>query len=233
MSNQVQVVTNVNIQGVAFADYDTAVFSMSALTHGKTSEAAKEDLKEKVIKLNEALDFLKKDGLVYVKDTYKTNSSIQQEWAWNEKKSKNIKTGFSASYSVSFHTENMDLVNKVYDILTSLEDVQVNSPSFKLKNLDELHKEGLKDAFAKAKVRLSQECQVLGIDESSLKIHSWNVNYSDNELARRTSAGVMRAMSAVGESYSASASNQHDTLNLNPGKSTVNVNLSLQYTKQQ
>jgi uncharacterized protein YggE len=229
MSHESDVVaTNVRAVGVALADYDVAVFSMSVNAEGKTAVEAKETLKERSAKLSAVLDKLVAEGLVITSDTLKANSSVHQTQAYNNKKNKYEITGFSATYAVTFHTSSMDMVSKVYDALSSLEHIQLAAPAFKLSKLENLHKEALKDAFVKAEERFGMECEVLGLLPSNFKIHSWNVRYSENELARRTASraggGAPIAVAAVAQS---AGDLDDEGLELVAGKATILVTLDV------
>lgn len=236
--------TTVAAQGQAEAPHNLAHFSLTLKDEGSTVPVAKARLKKQVEALNAALISMKTNlSLEFVKNSLRTSSNVQQKWEYNQKKRENEFTGYQATYSVSFTVDDLDKVSEVYDVLTNLDKVQVNHPSFSLKNRDRLNKKALKRAFENVQARFEEECNVMGLRIDDFEVGTWEVTYSDSQRSDRVAKGV-RAFAAgapIGAAMEESASfgaagggaDDEDTLlEITPGNATVTVNLEVGYIRR-
>jgi uncharacterized protein YggE len=242
--------TTVAAKGQAEAPHNLAHFHLVLKDEGATVPSAKARLKKQVETLNIALSDMKVEiGLKFVKNSFRTNSNVQQKWEYNQKTRENDFRGFEASYTVSFTIDDLDKVSEIYDALTNLDKVQVSHPWFSLKTLDRLNKKALKRAFDNVQLRFEEECTVMGLTASDFEVGTWEVNYSDSQRsesvganARRSAMGggrpaAVAAMAMGGEIESASgplgdADGEDTLLEINPGNATVTVNLEVGYIRR-
>lgn len=225
MTNTQFAVSQSRANGVAMADYDVAVFQVTVTERGKNAVLAKESLKESIAKVLDVITALKEKGLTFRDDSYKTSSSVQPHTIYDSKKSEWKMSGQKAVWGVTFQTANMDLVNDVYDELTSVEltEIYVAPPAFKVIKIDDLQKSALEDAWAKVKDQFAAECRVFGLAVSDYEVYTWNIHYDNNE-----SADPRRMMMA----QAAPMGGADESIDLNPGKSVINVNLTVNWAKK-
>jgi uncharacterized protein YggE len=191
MSDHNSIVTNVNVAGVALADYDLAQFTVVVQSEGKTGPEAKEKLGKAVHALDEMIRVLtEKDGVKIEAETRKGGTRTAPNRVWNDKKEKQETRGYTATYTLNFTVTNVDLVSVAHDRLSSLpiDGLAVEEPEFKVRNLDGLHKEALKNAFARASVRFANECDVLGKVHQNYEVSAWSVRYDESQGRRRDHA---------------------------------------------
>lgn len=233
--------TTISAQGEAKCDFNLAGFSVSLESIKDTVPLAKADLKKKVEEFKTALDGLKtKLGFEVVKNSVRSSSSVQAHYEYI--KNTNVLKGQRATYSYSFQIDDLELVSKVYDALTSLKEVRTGSPSYSIKDStrERLNKKALKHAFEKVTDRLETECNVLGLSPSDFEVYSWETNYSDSRRSDRVAAAApRRAMALAVQSYDSVESamggggyDEDDSLELVAGQATVYVNLEVGYARK-
>jgi uncharacterized protein YggE len=229
--------TTVAAQGEAETNFNLARFSVTLSALKPTVPESKLQLKEKVNTLMDAITKMQTDlDLKFVKNSVRASSNVQEKHEW-VKQTQEFR-GYEATYTYSFQIDDMDKINQVYDVLTSLPQVKVASPAFGLKNRDKLNKKALKHAFEKVQDRFEAECTVLGLSTSDFEIASWEVRYSDSQRSQRVSAATVSAarslsaapmMSALG-----GAADEADSspLDLVTGLASVTVNLEIGYARK-
>ena len=207
--------TTVSAHGEAEAPYTVAGFSIVLSDVATTVPVAKAKLKKQVETLNQALDSMKtKFNLEYIKNSVRKTSNVQEQYEYRSSRQEFI--GYEVTYRFSFQIEELDKVNDIYDLLTSLKDVRVTSPTFGLKpkEREKLNKKAVKNAAVKVTERFETECNVLGLNSSDFEIVSWEVTYSDSQRNNR----IAHAM--------------HARIDLEAGLASVVVNLEIGYAKR-
>jgi uncharacterized protein YggE len=229
--------TTVAARGLAEAPYTIANFSLSLTAKGKTVPAAKEVLKKQIETLNVAVaDMKTKLDIEFVKNSVRTSSSVREDWEYRG--NKNHMVGYDVTYNFSFQIDDLDRVNEVFDVLTSLEEVRVANPHFGLKpaQRERLSKKALKNAFAKAYERFETECEVLGLNVADFEIASWEATYHDSQRGERVArAASARAYSNSLESHAmvaSAAGGGGGEIDLVSGLAEVNVNLEVGYARK-
>jgi uncharacterized protein YggE len=232
--------TTVAAKGLAEAPYTVANFSVSLSAKGTTVPTAKARLKSQIEELNTALiDMQSKLTLEFVKNSIHTHSQVQEDWEYN--KNKNEMIGYIVTYNVSFQIEELDKVNQVFDVLTSLNNVRVANPTFGLKpsQRERLSKKALKNAFAKAKERFETECTILGLSAVDFEISNWEVTYHDSQRGERVAKHMAARMTsnsyaegAVAAAASPLGGGGMDEIDLVSGLAEVVVNLEVGYAKR-
>lgn len=233
--------TTIAAQGEAKADFNLARFTVSLEATRDSVPAAKADLKKKVEQFKEALENLKtKLDLTFVKNSITSSSNVGEQWNYNVNPRTII--GYTATYTYSFQIDDLDQVSKVYDALTSLNQVRVGSPVFSIneKTREKLNKKALKHAFEKVTDRLATECGVLGLNTTDFEVYSWETSYSDSRRSDRVAAGARRAMAYSSDGLESAAAapigvamvDEDDELELVAGQATVTVNLEVGYARK-
>lgn len=233
--------TTVAARGSAEAPYTIANFSISFFSKGNTVPIAKARVKSQIEKLNGALLNIKEQlSLEFVKNSVHTHSQVQENWEYNN--NKRTMFGYVLTYSLSFQIEDLDKVNQVFDILTSLPESSVSNPTFGLKQLqrEKLSKKALKNAFDKACERFETECKVLGLDVSDFEISNWEATYHDSQrsdrvAARATSNATYESASlatAGGAGPVGATGSAMDAIDLVSGLAEVAVNIEIGYSKK-
>jgi len=232
--------TTVAARGLAEAPYTIANFSLSLNAKAKTVPSAKEKLKTQIESLNVALADIKKElKIEFVKNSVRTSSSVREDYEYRANKHELI--GYEVTYNLSFQTDELDKVNEIFDVLTSLDKVRVANPHFGLKpsQRERLSKKALKNAFAKAHERFETECEILGLSAADYEISNWEVTYHDSQRGER----VARAQSAraYGNAYFEGAvaaaapmggGGANGEIDLVSGLAEVNVNIEVGYARK-
>lgn len=232
MAEDKTVVSSVCVNGLAVADYDLVNFSLTTSADGATSAKAKDDLRKVVNDIQGCLDYLRlKEDVQVEPNRMKASMNVNVNYEWNAKKNRHEKKGFRAAYSLGFQTSAVDKASIILDALTTLDEVNVSQPSFKLRDLDELHKQGFKDAFERATARFNNECSTLGKNPDKFEVLNWSVRYSEQESGgRRVGATMLRAQAVpMSEAYGGVAP---DPISIESGKAEVYVTLTLNYGKK-
>jgi uncharacterized protein YggE len=247
--------TTVAAQGSAEAPYERAVFGLNLSGHSTSPTNAKRILAEAITELNQTLDGLKeKLSFEFVKNSLQTSSNVQpwHEWDGN----KQVFRGYQVYYGMSFEIDNLDLVSRVYDALTSLvsvgDDVKVSvgTPSFSItpRTRERLNKKALKKAWQNVEDRFETECDVLNLDPGAFEVATWETGYSDSRRSDRVSnrLGGVRAMAAgapamaLAQSASIESASFADAsdgggaplIEIQVGQATVTVNLEVGFARR-
>ena len=244
--------TTVAAQGIAETAYDHAGFGLSLSGLSTSPTAAKRILAEAITELNTTLDGLKSNlSFEYVKNSVQTSSSVQPHYEWENNTQKF--RGYQVYYGMYFEIDNLDLVSKVYDALTSLvsvgDDVKVsvNSPTFSItpRTRERLNKKALKKAWEKVEERFETECDVLGLDPTAFEVATWEVSYSDSRRSDRVSnrlGGAVAAAAPMARAASVesvveaaafdTAGGAAPIIEIQVGQATVTVNLEVGFARK-
>lgn len=215
------IVTSVNAQGTASADYDRATFSLIATKQAKTAASAKAAVEQVVAKIRKAIETFEKAGLQIDRGTLRANYSSTPHYTYVKEKARIV--GYQTSYSLAFTSPSLDMVSDVQDQLTELKDVIVNDVEFGIKDTEALKLQALEDAHGRATARFEAECKVLGKDPDNYEIVSWNVHYNDGagRIVRHFANSVIAAAAESAPSEMA----------IESGKADVHVTLSVSYAE--
>jgi uncharacterized protein YggE len=246
----VLIATTVAAIGEAETPYNLATFSLSIFREGETQVEAKEKLSLAVEEFQKVLDSLEADlAIKIVKGSLVATPQIQPNYVWDA----NVRVikGYHAYYNVRFDIANMNLVSTIYDSLSVIEGISLNSPHFSLKNPDKLNNKALSSAWKKVTERFASECKVLGLNPEDFIVASWETSYSDSvrtsnrrNAIRAASAGSIELAGDVLESAaseptigatmasSAPAKPKAPVLEIVVGKARVVVNLNVSYIRK-
>lgn len=219
------VVTTVEAKGTVKVDYDQAEFYLSFSEKAPMASAAKTKLKMNIDKFDAALAALKEKGLQIVEGSLKNSVYVNANRVWEHHRS--VTKGYVGYYSIRFTTENMEMVNEVYDTLCNLNinDMNLNTPQFKLKNADSVKKEALQKAWDRVKEMIQSECEVLGVNREALKVAGWEVGYNGYAANRRSVARSYEGYAVA----AAAASSGEEAIDINAGQADVTVSLTVDF----
>jgi hypothetical protein len=223
-------VTSISARGFVVADFDTATFSLSFNEFAPKAREAKTKLKKGVEKITTAIDSLKKKGLEIMATYYRSNISVQPHSVYNQTSHQWEVKGQKATYTVTFQTSTLEMVNEVYDVLSELDvnEYTVNSPTYSVRAEAALKQQALEDAWKVAQVLFANQCNVLGLDPKNYSVSTWQVNYGGNEhhgfaKGRNFTNGLAAGGAAPG--------GEDDAIELNAGRAVVDVVLTANYSK--
>lgn len=219
-----QSLTSVSALGVALADYDTAIFSLSVEGRGKSGPKAKDAARPAINALNAALKALEKEGVAIDRDALTTELSVNPETEYDRQNNRQKRVGYLATYALSFKTETVDRASEIFDRLSSIEGVQADSPDFRVKDAAALQKAAFADAKAKIDRRFADECEALGITASDCALASYQTRYDESESA---GARPMRAMAMA-----ASAAPDSAPVEIKAGKACIKVTVTATYDRK-
>lgn len=224
-----EIVTSIVAGGYVVAEYDTAHFSLSFSEYAPKAKAAKAKLKKGVDKVNEALDSLKEKGLKMVVGTYLTGPTVGPNYVYDRVKQINVLEGQKATYTVSFQTQSMELVNEVYDDLSDLDlnELTLQPPTYSIKAEAALKQQALEDAWRVAQVLFANQCGVLGLKTNNFTVATWSVNYSGDDYR----GGGKFRNSTVALAAGGGGGYDDDAIEINAGKAKVKVLLTVNYTR--
>lgn len=224
MSNKV---TTVSARGCVVTDFDTATFTLAFNEFAPKAKEAKLKLKKGSAKITAALDDLKKRGLEFLTNNYRSNVSVQPNYVYDRVNGTNRMEGQKATYSVTFQTPTLEMVNEAYDVLSELDvsEFTINSPTYSVRAEAQFKQQALEDAWKVAQVLFAHQCKTLGFDETKFSVDSWQVNYSG-----RDHGGFSK-----GANYTNGVSNMtlgdDDAIDLNAGRAIIDVVLTVDYVR--
>jgi uncharacterized protein len=222
-STDTDILTTVSVQGVAFAEFDSIGFSATTQGNGATAAEAKEALQVTVSKVKKVIEELKRLGLKIVDGSLAINYGVAPNLIFDNKNRRKT-DGYIATCDISFRTLNIKMASQIMDALTSIEEIQVESPDFKLDDVEELHREAFKDAVAKAQARFEDECDAFNLDSDDYAMKTYQTRYDESLSAGpRQHRAVMAASVGSGGDDSG--------IEIVAGKAVVRVNISVTYAK--
>lgn len=221
--------TSVSALGVALADYDTAIFSITVEGRGEDGPAAKEDARPAIDALNACLKDLESAGVSVNREELTADYSVGVEQEYDHDARRNKSIGYLASYTLSFRSESVDRASEVFDKLSSIEGCQVASPDFRVKDIQGLQKAAFTDAWAKVQKRFSDECEALGLKRGDYALATYQTRYDESESA---GPRPMRAMAAMASAESVGGGGP-PPVDIKAGKSTVKVTLTASFASKE
>lgn len=221
-------VTQIDAKGFVTADYDTATFFLSFSELAPKAKAAKDKLKVGVAQITKTLEALQAKGLTWGKTTFRTSVSVNPDYLYNNNTHVNELKGQKATYAVTFQTQNLELVNEAYDVLSELDlrEYNVSSPAYSVRTVADLKQQALSDAWVTAQTLFSNQCTVLRLDEGQYEVAGWQVNYNGGG-----SMGKGRNFTN-GIGAQAASFDSDDAIDLNSGRAVVEVLLSVSYVRK-
>jgi uncharacterized protein YggE len=168
-----------------------------------------------------------------VEDSLRVDRSTGVERHWNKTDETYEIVGYTATYTATWKTDTMEMVSDIYERFASLpvkdiHDFAVANPTFKVKDVNALHRAALTDAWEKSKALFQQETTILGIDPTSLEISAYQPHYDTSESDERNN---VRAFAAAGAPMrkTLGGGGEGETIQLTPGKAKIRVSLAVSY----
>lgn len=228
MSHQV---TSISARGFVVADFDTATFSLSFNEFAPKAREAKSKLKKGVEKITTAIEDLKKKGLNILVTHYRSNVQVQPHYVYDRNTGEHRLQGQKATYSVTFQTPTLEMVNEAYDVLSELDvnELAVNSPAYSVRAEADLKQQALEDAWKVAQTLFANQCKVLGQDPKNFSVDTWSVNYGGQDVhgfaKGRNFMNSTVAQAAGGGGY------DDEAIDLHMGRAVIDVVLSVGYVR--
>lgn len=221
-------VTTVSARGCVVTDFDTATFVLAFNEFAPKAKDAKLKLKKGAAKITAALDELKKKGLEFLTNNYRTNITVQPNYVYDRNNGTNRMEGQKATYSVTFQTPTLEMVSEAYDLLSELDvnEYTVNSPTYSVRAEAAFKQQALEDAWRVAQVLFANQCKTLGFEADKFSVDSWQVNYSG-----RDHGGFSKGANYTNSVMLGSDSGDDDTIELNAGRAIIDVILTVDYVR--
>lgn len=223
-------VTTVSAKGCVVTDFDTATFSLAFNEFAPKAKDAKLKLKKGAAQITAALEDLKKRGLEFLTNNYRTNITVQPNYVYDQASRENKLKGQKATYSVTFQTPTLEMVSEAYDLLSELEvnELSINSPTYSVRSESTFKQQALEDAWKVAQVLFAHQCKTLGFEADKFSVDSWQVNYSGYDhggfsKGRNYTNGIAASASLGGDS--------DDAIELNAGRAIIDVILTVDYVR--
>lgn len=225
-----KIVTTVAASGEAETAFDIAVFSVHLSANDAVAPAVRVRLRSKIDDLEAAIRNLVDNYQVSILEgTTKTVMNVNQAYNWDANNQRIVT--WTGAYSMTFQTDSMDKVNRIYEILGAVHEATVNSPSFLLKSKDALNKQALRNAWARVIDRFADECEVLGANPAEHEIASWEVTYEDTKRDNLGVGKLAKAAPALRAAQFVDDGPADEAINIEPGKAKVSVNLNVAFKK--
>lgn len=112
--------------------------------------------------------------------SHKASSEVDPDNEYNTKTGKHESNGYRYTHTVTFRINDVSKVNEVMDVLTSINDVKMDSPVFSIKSDNDLKTRAMELAFDLAKKNFAGQCKMAGIDHANFTLESWDIR-DDNQ----------------------------------------------------
>ena len=221
-------VTTVSAKGCVVTDFDTATFTLAFNEFAPKAKDAKLKLKKGTAKITAALDDLKKRGLEFLTNNYRSNVTVQPHYVYNRTTGENKMEGQKATYSVTFQTPTLEMVSEAYDLLSELDvnEFTIGSPTYSVRAQTKFKQQALEDAWKVAQAMFAHQCQVLGFDPANFSVGTWGVDYSGHDHGFAKTRNYTNSVMA-----SAAPGGDDDAIELNAGRAIIEVVLTVNYVR--
>ncbi len=162
---------NVTATGQVSAVFDRCTFRLKTSVLKPTTVKCKEAIRSKILEID---NVVKSFGFV-CSGSHKASSEIEPEKEYNSKTSKHEFNGYRYTHTCSFRINDVSKVNEVMDALTSINDVQMDSPLFSIKDDNNLKTQAMEIAFDLAKKNFAGQCKMAGVDYNAFILDSWDI----------------------------------------------------------
>jgi uncharacterized protein YggE len=162
---------NITAVGQVNAAFDRCTFRLKTSVLKPTTVECKKAIRSKILEIDSVV---KSFGFV-CSGSHKTSSEVDPEKEYNSKTGKHESTGYRYTHTCTFRINDVSKVNEVMDALTSINDVQMDSPVFSIKNDTDLKTQAMELAFNLAKKNFDGQCKMAGIDHGNFTLESWDI----------------------------------------------------------
>lgn len=225
----------VDAHGTATADYDRAMFSVTAEVVAPTMTAVKELLKKRAAAFKDVYHTIEKNlnhfhAVELDSATLSSSSTMGKHQVYNNKTSEYDHKGYKGVYTVSFEITTIDEASVVYDALTGLDGFDVQAPQFKLRRQEQLKRQALVNAHERLIERFKLECTTMGVNFDDYRVVSWRVDYGQNN---RGISPKGLASNYVAAAASIPAFDDGDHIEIQASKAVVTVYLTVTFAKKE
>lgn len=224
----------VDAHGIATADYDRVMFSVTAEVVAPTMTAVKEQLKKRAAAFKDVYYTIERKLNYFIaveldSATLSTSSALGKHQVFNHKTHEYDQKGYKGVYSASFEITTIDEASLVYDALTGLDGFDVQAPQFKLRNQEQLKRQALGNAHERLLERFKLECTTMGVSFDDYQVVSWRVDYGQagRGISPKAAASNYAAVAASGPAFEAG-----DHIEIQASKAVVTVYLTVTFAKK-
>ena len=215
-------VRNADATGVTTVPFDRVNFTATIRATRPTSGEAKTAIRPTIDALQTALTALKGSGTSFIEDRTKVDLNISKQTRYNHNTGSNEFVGYTATYTVTVQTEDVDRASLILDTLTNVEGAEIDAPDFRVDNVEQYFRAAFEDGFTRVQARFVNECEVLGKNPNDYQIKEWSARYDDSQ-----SAGPV-AMKATFESAAMTA--DAPPVEVKAGVATISARVTVSYT---
>lgn len=167
-------VTTVLGSGTADAAPERVQVGIVLRGEAETTVKAKEIAKAKMAELYEVIRRLDGAGVPIGETGLATNFSVTQRYARPDQS--NAKPTYEARFNATITSRATESAAQIFDALTTIEGAIVESPTFTISDTlrQTLRDTAFRAAVKAAKARFQFQCEVIGIDPSTLEIVNWH-----------------------------------------------------------
>lgn len=161
--------------GIAYGKFSAANYSLTIQGKGKTGPKAKAATRMIQDKLFRELETLQGNGITLVPGKTRSTLSVDKDYEHSSALGRFF-SGYTATFSITFRSRDLDRIAEIHDVLTSIEGAEVTSPQFIMdpEHKEELRRTAFEKAVKQAKQRFKEQCAVIGDDSSRYEITSWD-----------------------------------------------------------
>lgn len=211
-------ITSVTAVGRVNAVYDRCTFRIKTSVIKSTTLKCKESIIPKIREIDKVI----KDFGFVSPGSHKASSEVEPEKQYNSKTNRHESVGYRYTHIVTFRINDVSKVNDVMDALTSINDVEMDSPVFSIKNDNDLKTQAMQLGFDLAKKNFAGQCTMAGEDLSDYELVSWEVR--DGVSREFTKTSMPEVFSPLWEVDSMVAPEI-----IKPGAADVSVSVTLKY----
>lgn len=162
---------NVTAVGQVSGVFDRCTFKVKTFVQESNTFKCKEAITPKI----KEIDVIIKSLNCVSAGSHKASSDVETVQEYNSKTNLHDHKGYKYTHVVSFRINDVSRVNEIMDLLTSLDDVQMDSPVFSIKDDTELKSQAMKMAFDLARKNFEGQCKMAGVDSENYYLESWSI----------------------------------------------------------
>lgn len=228
MTNFLPPMVSVSGTGLAFGKFRAANYSLTIQGKGKTGPKAKAATRTVQEKLYRAMENLQENGVVIVPGKTRSTLDVAKDYARNTTLG-SFFAGYTATFSLTFRSRDLDRIAEIHDALTSIEGAEVASPKFLMDpdHKEELRRTAFENAVKQAKKRFEEQCIVIGNDPEQYEITGW-----DSRSGRDTNSnfkGMNNNFNPLGQEDDFWLPERS---NVESGEARVELNLTIEFSKK-
>ena len=178
MKTNREVITTITVQGSAEADYDTALFKVTASASAETPALAKAKLRPTVKELEGIIAEMTERGLLDVKSR-SVSMNTARDPSYDVHRAGAAGPQYRAAWGTRFEVANVEAVSEVYDKLSEVEQAEVEPPAYKVRDTKALVAKALRQARQELTRQFSEECVLFDKNPMHYEVVHWSVRRNE------------------------------------------------------